>query len=291
MRIEVERTNEIEVLKEKYSFTAKCLVRMGEAEDITMTASGYHLKQVSFLIDNEKITQDDYKRMKIDLVGIEEIVHEMEDAIEEIQKQEKIEEQKREKIQRAEAYDKNFLINSVLPLLETEGFDAKVGCTKQEYINGSHEVDLVWNNFTIDHDWNGRLRISDINHLAERTTSATKPASIVKIFKEVVAEVNNKIKYEAEKKKEETSQRKNLENILGVPIEEEKEWHPYSYRHSGPTRGYEVTYFKVKGNDDLKFTIASIKVGEKYVKGFKINGLPAIADPIKLKKLYELIIS
>jgi hypothetical protein len=292
MRIKVERIGEIEVLREKYSLTTKCLVKMGEAEDIIMTASGYEHKHISFLIDKEEITEENYKKMKIDLDGVEEIRQEMVEAIEEFRKQEKVEEEKLARIKRAEGYDKNFLINSVLPLLKAEGYNIKISCTKEEYINKDSDIYLVWNDFVIDHDWNGKLRIRNTKHYdSEKTTSATKPQSIVKIFKEVVAGVENKIKYEAEEKKKKNSQRETLENILGVPVEEKKDWHAYSSYHRGRERGCEITYFIVKGNDSLRFFSGSVRIDNKYINGFQINGLPTVADPIKLKKLYELIIS
>lgn len=255
------------------------------------------------IIDTAAKIQTDFAMFDIFdiIVDINDIMFDVENLFATLKAKEAEEREAQSKIARAKAYDKDVLLNVIKPALEEKGHDVVSNVTKEEYLKG-HDISLTVGRYiNVSYNFLGYF-IADNgsygSNRVEKKTKSFKKEKIISIVEDAVSAENYRIKRVKEEKKSLTDSKQTLEKILGINIVEKKEWHSRPSGPRGRSEGYETSYFvnakyKDTYSDGIRFTEANVSnvIDGKtvYTKGFNITHLPTIVDPVKLKKIYDLL--
>ena len=229
-------------------------------------------------------------------VDTEEIIREAANWFSYAAEKRKVEQEHKEKNDRAKIYENHFLLNVVKPELIGEKMEVGVSISKEDFINGKGSISLVINgSFAIREEFNNQLLISNLRIHPDgirKTTRAKNIKTIIKIVKEVMTA--DKYLMESKRKKIENLKgaKENLEAALGIEMACKKQWHSGNTygRVRNSNNGYETEYFvDAKYKDEYSGGIRFVEGHKENVKGFTIQNIPVITDMEKLKKIYELL--
>lgn len=219
-------------------------------------------------------------------VDVEELLSYADVFFSELKEAEKRAQVEREKQMRAEAWDKSVLVNKFFPLLEKEGYSAKLNITKEEFVESNTSISILINEMATAKisTWSGRFEVylKKDGESVHFESKSGKPEKWLEKVREVFSTFEFRVDIKEKAKIFAMETKEMIGDAVGYPVEEEKD------RYSDQSIGFHTNTGTAADLIRIKLVEIWSREEARYNKAFEVV-LPVIKDPTLVKKIHDLL--